>query len=114
MATTTDGDTTGETSTNYRETIVNDHTVELWGQQRDLEARRVAARLPRALDGVRAVESGYADPYADANIWIHSLEGGEEIRSYDLDELGLEVVHLSLHTNGNVCIGVDLETEGSP
>jgi hypothetical protein len=111
MSQATDGDTTGETSTNYRETTVNDHTVELWGQQRDLEARRVAARLPRALDGVRAVESGYPGPYADANIWIESLEGGEKIRSYDLDELDLEIVKLSLHSNGDVCIGVDLETE---
>jgi hypothetical protein len=115
MATTTEDDTTGEKSTNYRETTVNGHTVELWGQRRDLEARRVAARLPRALDGVRAVEAGFVDPYADAKIWIRGLSGGEKIRSYDLDDVGLEVIGLSLHTDGDVCIEVNLETEeGSP
>ena len=111
MSQATDDDTTDETSTNYRETTVNGHTVELWGQRRDLEARRVAARLPRALDGVRSVEAGFVDPYGDAKIWIHGLDGGERIRSYDLDDVGLEVVNLSLHPDGDVCIDVDLKTE---
>lgn len=42
---------------NYRETTINGIETHLWGQGHDLEARRLAAALPRADDTVRFVDA---------------------------------------------------------
>jgi len=85
-------------SVGFCETTVNGNRVQLWGQGHDSDARRVAAALPRATDGLRFVDAAYDgtviwfDPVDDAPIRTVRAPDGYAIVAIDQLRDGTVVV----------------------
>lgn len=93
----------GEAGMNHRFSTVNDNRVELWGQsaEYDQAARRLAADLPRDMDGLSAVEGGVpGQSFADASF---RLESADTFRRTEIPD-GWSVLNVGQHGNGSMFV----------
>ena len=91
-------------SINRRDTTVNGHQTQLWGQGYDADARRVAAALPRGdVPGLRAID---ADP-AGTVLWYDRPEDTDHRRLTIPD--GYRVVSIDHFDAGDIAVTVEPE-----
>lgn len=84
-----------EAGATCKETTVNGNHVHLWkfsdGDELNSEVRRVAAALPRDMDGLDRIDGS---PVGVADVYFEPCADGEEIQSFEPPE-GYEIIKMS-------------------
>lgn len=92
---------------NYRETTINGLETHLWGQGHDLEARRLAAALPRGDETVRYVDAE-TDPCV-ASVWFDPPEDDHGNPDFLRCLEGLTLREITHFPNGTIAVTVEVD-----